>query len=67
MEALRRKAGRDELKSLPRLPEVDAAKLMDLLMADEPPPRTPAPAPTTDAPASPKTQPGVTPAASAHA
>ncbi|MBY0236913.1 MAG: hypothetical protein K2W93_18165, partial [Burkholderiaceae bacterium] len=37
VEALRRKAGRDELKSLPRLPEVDAAKLMDLLMADEPP------------------------------
>ncbi|MEL4177353.1 DEAD/DEAH box helicase [Roseateles sp. PN1] len=62
VEALRRKAGRDELKSLPRLPEVDAAKLMDLLMADEPPPHTPAPAPTADAPASPTTQPAGTPA-----
>ena len=34
LEALRRKAGRDELKALPRLPEADAAKLMDLLMQD---------------------------------
>ncbi len=34
VEALRRKAGRDELKTLPRLPEADAAKLMDLLLSD---------------------------------
>ncbi|MDC8785627.1 DEAD/DEAH box helicase [Roseateles koreensis] len=34
VEALRRRAGRDELKALPRLPEADAAKLMDLLMND---------------------------------
>ena len=35
-QALRRKAGRDELKALPRLPEVDAGKLMDLLLSDAP-------------------------------
>ncbi|WP_310387138.1 DEAD/DEAH box helicase [Roseateles sp.] len=35
--ALRRKAGRDELKTLPRLPEADAAKLMDLLLSDQTP------------------------------
>ncbi|MCV2370674.1 DEAD/DEAH box helicase [Paucibacter oligotrophus] len=37
VEALRRKAGRDELKTLPRLPEADAAKLMDLLLSDAAP------------------------------
>ena len=37
-QALRRKAGRDELKALPRLPEVDAGKLMDLLLSDAPEP-----------------------------
>nr|WP_295130031.1 DEAD/DEAH box helicase [uncultured Roseateles sp.] len=62
VEALRRKAGRDELKSLPRLPEVDAAKLMDLLMADEPPPSKPAPAPAAAAPASVTSQAAGTPA-----
>ncbi len=35
LEALRRKAGRDELKALPRLAEADAAKLMDLLMQED--------------------------------
>jgi len=35
-QALRRKAGRDELKALPRLPEADAGKLMDLLLSDAP-------------------------------
>ncbi len=38
LDALRRKAGKDELKALPRLPEADAAKLMDLLMQDGVPP-----------------------------
>ncbi|MCV2361581.1 DEAD/DEAH box helicase [Paucibacter sp. TC2R-5] len=41
--ALRRKAGRDELKTLPRLPEADAAKLMDMLLSDQAP-AAPAPA-----------------------
>jgi len=35
VEALRRKAGREELKALPKLPEADAAKLMDLLQGGE--------------------------------
>ncbi|MFY7915970.1 MAG: DEAD/DEAH box helicase, partial [Rubrivivax sp.] len=44
VEALRRKAGRAELQQLPRLPEADAAKLMDLLLGDAllpPPPPAP--------------------------
>lgn len=54
-EALRRKAGREELKALPRLPEADAAKLMDLLLDDAAPPpaalakATPAPGPQGEA------------------
>ncbi|MBT9494625.1 MAG: DEAD/DEAH box helicase [Paucibacter sp.] len=47
--ALRRKAGRDELKTLPRLPEADAAKLMDLLLSDQTP-VVPAPVPAPPAP-----------------
>jgi len=50
VEALRRKAGRDELKALPKLPEADAAQLMDLLLADTQPPAPPA-APVAPAPA----------------
>ncbi|MGS0759244.1 hypothetical protein ACVBEH_33320, partial [Roseateles sp. GG27B] len=42
--ALRRKASRDELKQLPRLPDADAAQLMDLLLSDAPPAPPPAPA-----------------------
>ena len=47
VEALRRKAGRDELKLLPKLPEADAARLMDLLLSDTvtPPPAPPEPPP----------------------
>ena len=37
-QALRRKAGRAELKTLPRLPEADAGRLMDLLLSDAPGP-----------------------------
>ncbi len=48
--ALRRKAGREELKALPRLPEADAARLMDLLMGEALPPAPAAPA-TAPAPA----------------
>lgn len=48
VEALRRKAGRAELQQLPRLPEADAAKLMDLLLGDALPP--PAPLPEAVAP-----------------
>ncbi|MDY0743659.1 DEAD/DEAH box helicase [Paucibacter sp. R3-3] len=57
LDALRRKAGRDELKALPRLPDADAGKLMDLLMQDRaatPPPPAPAapePAPPVGEPA----------------
>ena len=37
VQALRRKASRDELKRLPPLPEADAARLMDLLLREEEP------------------------------
>ncbi|CAN5271714.1 hypothetical protein BH11PSE10_BH11PSE10_18820 [soil metagenome] len=54
-QALRRKAGRDELKALPQLPHVDAGKLIDLLLNDDGsaapmPPETAAP-PTAVEPA----------------
>jgi superfamily II DNA or RNA helicase len=42
VEALRRKAGRDELRTLPKLPAADAARLMDLLQTDAPAPPAPA-------------------------
>jgi len=48
--ALRRKAGRDELKALPRLPEADAARLMDLLLSEPPPSLPPQPAAPVPAP-----------------
>ena len=47
--ALRRKASRDELKQLPRLPDADAAQLMDLLLSDAAPPPPPAAQPTNPA------------------
>ncbi|WP_233151747.1 DEAD/DEAH box helicase [Pelomonas sp. KK5] len=50
LDALRRKAGREELKSLPRLPEADAARLMDLLMEDGSPAPPTAPAPIAETP-----------------
>ena len=46
LEALRRKAGREELRALPQLPAADAARLMDLLQTDF----VPTPQPTTPAP-----------------
>jgi len=46
VQALRRKASRAELQALPRLPEADAARLLDLLQQqDEAPPPAPAAAP----------------------
>ncbi|MCV2353783.1 DEAD/DEAH box helicase [Paucibacter sp. B2R-40] len=56
VEALRRKAGRDELKTLPRLPEADAAKLMDLLLSDAAVPAPPA-LPAAPPPSLPKGEP----------
>lgn len=57
VEALRRKASKTELKALPRLPDEDAVKLMDLLLEDAAPAPLPPAQPAATATSLPQGEP----------